>query len=183
MINLVNTKNFIPKSYRFDQNLVNMLNEASKLSLIKESEFVRQAIREKIQRQNIMENLDLKIDTSAVQKELQEIRSEHAKNITSLQYSQTNLEHALVSRLEDISLNLQDIWNYLIQKDKQKKADSISVNNNYEKRIIDVLQDQPTKQSKLVVSIGNVEATISALKKLEREGKIKKDYDIWELIN
>ena len=167
------------KSYRLSEDLISRIKDRCNLLNISESKFIRLASEEKLMRESIEKDLDIKVDTSDIQSLLIQWQGQTNSQITMMKDQQSSLEQRLNLKMDNVLSSINKLLT-IISAGSLKDLENIFIPESIKQKILSML---PSKLSDLIIEFDNVEQLNLTLTSLEQKRLIKKsDNGIWRLV-
>ena len=152
------------KSFHISNDLIFRIKDRCNLLNISESAFIRQATEEKLIRESVEKDLDIKVDTSEIQTLLIQWQGQINSQIVLMKDQQSSLEQRLNSKMDS---SLKELENILIPE-------------SIEQKILSLL---PSKYTDLIIEFDNVEQLNLTLTNLKQTKIIKEsNNNIWRVV-
>lgn len=153
-------------TYRFPPSLINDLKIHCNERIMKESDFVRDAVKEKLIRSSIEENLRVNVDTNHIENTLTKYIGLLENKINQFDDLARNLSVDMNKKFNEVNKNLELIMNKLYFPDKL----SILNEPSLEDTLLNLL---PAKKDDLYIELGSIDETKSIIKILQANNKVK----------
>lgn len=171
------SKNKKLTSFRIEPALIKRLEEHCNFREIKKSDFIRDAIKEKLLRSSIEENLSIQIDTKQIESTLSECLNLIEKKTNSLEDVVRSLTTGLNRQFEDINKGLGIIFDSINLPEEIPSLQQPSM-------VDQLLALLPANIDDLYLNLGDIDQVNEIIKELEKVHSIKfqKDTGMVELI-
>ena len=167
------------KSYRISEDLISRIKDRCGLLNMSESAFIRLASEEKLMRESVEKDLDIRVDTSDIQSLLVQWQGQINSQIVLMKDQQSSLEQRLNSKMDNV-LNSIDKLSTIIVSGSLKDLENILIPESIEQKILSLL---PSKYIDLMIVFDDAEQLNLTLANLKQKKVIQKvDNDIWRLV-
>lgn len=161
--------NKIKKTFRIEKSLNEKLVKQCENQIIKQIDFVEQAILEKLNRRSIEENLSIRIDSTEVVKILAEYIELFEKKITYLEDIVRSLSAGINTQFEKIEHMIQLLSTQLLIQNVSVEIPKNDTLKNIEEKLLGLL---PSQYDELCFEFNDIDMVNRLLEKLKKEKRI-----------